>query len=214
MKLLSIQVGLPRDVTFQGKTTTTGIFKDTVKGPVQVRTLNLDGDGQADLTVHGGIDKAVYAYGFDAYPWWKGARPQDKFELGAFGENLTLDKLPEERIYIGDTYELGGAILQVAQPRYPCFKLGIKFQDQTIIKEFMRSGRPGVYFRVLKEGAIDVGDELKLVGREKALLSVRELFLLDATTQLDRARLQEILSIPTLMPSYRKKYEKLLNALP
>jgi MOSC domain-containing protein YiiM len=210
MKILSIQIGLPKEVQYHGKAVSTGIFKEQVSGPVFLRTLNLDGDGQADLTVHGGADKALYAYGYDTYPYWKALRPQDSFPFGAFGENLCIDTLPENSMYIGDTYELGDALIQVAQPRFPCQKLGIKFNDMTILKQFMKYGRPGIYFRVLKEGAIAVRDELKLIDREKTLLSVAEIFELYQQDSVDPARIQEILQVKALPAQWRRKFESWL----
>lgn len=209
MKILSLQVGLPKDVIFRGKTVTTGIFKSPVKGPLRVKKLNLEGDRQADLTLHGGIDKAIYAYSTDAYPWWRAARPQDVFEFGAFGENLCLDQMPEDQVCIGDTFEVGSAILQVSQPRFPCYKLGVKFSDPKILKTFMKSKRPGVYFRVLREGMIDLGHEMKLVGREKVLLSVLELFTMNA--KVDRTRLKEFLTIKSLPPEFLEKFQNFLD---
>lgn len=178
MQLLSIQTGLPKKVIFNGKEVETGIFKSPVQGPIKVNFLNLEGDGQADLTVHGGKDKAVYAYSFDTYDWWKKARPNDVIDYGAMGENLTFDLIQEDSIFIGDTFELGSCVLQVAQPRFPCFKLGVMYKDMGIIKTFMQYARPGVYFRVLQEGHIDAGQKLKLIDREKTLLSIKELFLM------------------------------------
>jgi len=176
MKILSIQVGKPKTIEFNGKQITTGIFKDPVSSPVMLRTFNLDGDGQADLKVHGGRDKALYAYSSDAYLEWKKLRPQDEFPSGAIGENLTIDFLPEDQIYIGDTYEVGKAIVQVTQPRFPCYKLAAKFQDNEIRKQFMKINRSGVYYRVLQEGFVGVGDEMKLLNREKSTLSIAEVF--------------------------------------
>jgi MOSC domain-containing protein YiiM len=209
MKILSIQVGLPRSVTYGGKVITTGIFKDPINGPVKLRTLNIEGDGQADLKVHGGRDKALYAYSFDAYPWWQTNRPQDSYEYGAFGENLTIDQLPENSTHLGDTFELGTAVIQVTEPRFPCFKLGIKFKDPTILKTFMKSKRSGIYFRVLKEGTIATGDSLRLVGKEQTSVSVQEIFLMDPN-KIEKERVREILSIKSLGDRWRKKFEDLL----
>lgn len=212
MKILSIQVGLPREVEFNGKVVKTGIFKDPVTGPVQVNTTNLAGDRQADLTVHGGPDKAVYAYSFDAYDWWKNERPADDFPYGAFGENLTVDHLPEDKIYIGDTYELGGTILQVAQPRFPCYKLGVKYNDLRIIKTFMKAERPGVYFRVLKEGKVEAGDTFKLVSQERVKLSVVDLssFIL-GRRELSREDAIAYLGLGTLPDLYRESLRSVVE---
>ncbi|RZA26850.1 MAG: MOSC domain-containing protein [Proteobacteria bacterium] len=177
MRLISIQVGQPKTVEFRRKPIRTGIFKEPVLGPVRVLKTHLEGDGQADLRVHGGETKAVYAYSLDAYEWWKMKRPGDRFSYGAFGENLCIDEILETETFVGDVFELGTALLQATQPREPCFKLGIKFDDQSIIKTFMESDRPGIYFRVLKEGVIEAGDELKLVERSRSNVSMYDLWL-------------------------------------
>lgn len=176
MKILSIQVGKPTTVEYQGRLVTTAIFKSEVAGPVMLRTYNLDGDGQADLKVHGGRDKALYAYSFDTYKEWRALRPQDAFESGAFGENLCMESLDEKTIYVGDTFALGAAVVQVTEPRFPCSKLVVKFKDPGILKQFLNFERPGIYFRVLQEGLIHRGDELRLLARESSLVSVWEVF--------------------------------------
>jgi MOSC domain-containing protein YiiM len=211
MKLLSIQVGVPQGVNFRGKFVSTGIFKKPVVGPVKVRKFNLEGDGQADLSVHGGLDKAVYAYSFDAYPWWQQTRPNDTFSYGAFGENLLFDHMDEEKMFVGDTYKLGTTLLQVVQPRMPCFKLGIKFNDPTILKTFMKSGRPGVYFRVIEEGVIDVGEELKVQDQEKVQLSISDLFQMTRGVAVEVADVSKYLSIKSLTEKWRKHFQSLLD---
>lgn len=195
---------------FQGNVVTTGIFKSPVEGTVHVKRLNLEGDRQADLSVHGGPDKAVYAYSLDAYPWWEKSRPQDKFPFGAFGENLSIDELSEDQIFIGDTFEVGETVLQAAQPRFPCYKLGVKFNDMSILKTFMKSGRPGVYFRVLREGGIHSGQKLKLVSREKILLSVVELFSLDRR-KIKPTQAAEYLKIKSLPPDFRAFFQSIVD---
>jgi MOSC domain-containing protein YiiM len=211
LKILSIQVGLPKTVLFRGKRIDTGIFKSPVSGPVYVRATNLDGDRQADLSVHGGSDKAVYAYSMDAYPWWRVERPQDRFDFGAFGENLSIDALPEDRLFIGDTFEVGEAVIQITQPRFPCYKLGVKFNDPAILKSFMESQRPGVYFRVLKEGAIRAGQELTLLSRESVLLSVAELFTLQHSQPIDLARVKSYLRIASLPDAYKAHFQAIVD---
>lgn len=204
MKLLSIQVGKPRTVEFHGQAVTTGIFKDPIEGAVMVRKMNIDGDGQADLSVHGGADKAVYAYSMDAMTWWRQARPQDKFNAGAFGENLSLDQLSEQDICVGDTFRLGGAVLQAAQPRFPCYKLGVKFNDPKILRTFVKSGRPGIYFRVLEEGSITAGDELVPLDREPERFSIHRLFEIVVEKDYDPFELKRLLKIAALPESMRE----------
>lgn len=211
MKIESIQIGMPKTVEFRGKQISTGIFKDRIKGPVMLKTLSLEGDGQADLRVHGGVDKALYAYPFDTYNRWRKLRPDLEFTDGAFGENLSMSSLQEDSIYIGDIYELGEAIVQVTQPRFPCYKLGVKFKESKIIKQFMEFDRPGVYFRVLKEGIIDVGDELKLVSREKVLLSVLELFHIQDFEEVNKDRIREILQVESLTEQWKADFRAMLT---
>ncbi len=204
MKIVSIQVGPITEIQNETKPVLTGIFKSLVQGPVRVKKLGLENDHQADLTVHGGIDKAVYAYSLDAYSWWKTHRPQDIYANGAFGENLSIDEIQEHEIFIGDTFNVGTAILQVSEPRFPCFKLGLKYNDASIIKRFMQSRRPGVYFRVLQEGSIQAGDELRLTHQEKVLVSILELFEMKA--DVSHERLQEMIQVTALPERWRKKF--------
>jgi MOSC domain-containing protein YiiM len=209
MKILSIQVGEPRKIVYAGKEITTAIFKSQVSGPVKLSRLNLAGDRQADLTVHGGTDKAVYAFGKDAYSWWETHRPA-VYGAGAFGENLTIDQLLEDKVCVGDTYEVGDALIQVTQPRLPCYKLEAMYADPSILKTFMKSKRPGIYFRVLREGTLDSGQSLKLVDQEPVRLSVSELFLF-SQKKPTRDRAREILSINSLNENWRRKFESLAH---
>jgi MOSC domain-containing protein YiiM len=208
VKILSIQIGKPKTFDYGGKPITTGIFKDPIPGPIMLRKLNIEGDGQADLRVHGGVDKALYAYPNDVYEIWKKTRPGDAFGFGAMGENLSVSSLPEDQIYIGDTYELGDAIVQAVQPRFPCFKLSLKFEDPTILKDFMAINRPGVYFRVLQEGMIDVGDEFKLKDREKFQFSIQELFNLMDQDEIDVSRVKQVLGLKSLNPEWRVRLQR------
>lgn len=212
MKLLSIQVGKPKTVTFRGKPVTTGIFKEPIEGSVMVRQTHLDGDGQADLRVHGGVDKSVYGYGFDTYAWWKKKRPHDEFPYGAFGENLTFDTLPEDGIFLGDTFEIGDCILQATQPRFPCFKLGVKFNDPGILKTFLDADYPGVYFRVIREGEIRAGQTLRFVDRETERVSIRALYRMINTRETSLPEIDRILSIPSLPASLKRQFERLRDA--
>ena len=157
MKLISVQVGLPREVSWEGRTVTTGIFKEPIGGPVMVRTLNLDGDEQADLSVHGGPDKAVYVYPFEHYEYWRKELPGVKLPYGMFGENLTTEGLLEKDVNVGDRFRIGEAELVVRQPRMPCYKLGLKFQRADMVKRFLTSRRSGFYFAVLREGEVQAG---------------------------------------------------------
>ena len=160
MRVMSVNVGMPREVDRRGMKILTGIFKEPVASRLAVRRLNIEGDGQADLTVHGGPDKAVYAYPSEHYGPW---REQLGRELapGMFGENLTTEGLLEDAVHIGDEFRVGTARLVVTQPRLPCFKLGIRFGDPGIVKSFVRAGKPGIYFSVLEEGEVAAGDPIE-----------------------------------------------------
>lgn len=161
MKVLSVQVGRPREVEWRGEAVNTGIFKLPVHGPVIVRYLDLDGDEQADLTVHGGRDKAVYVYPSEHYPLWRKELPELEFPYGAFGENLTVDGLLEEDVRIGDVLRIGSAEFVVTQPRQPCYKLAVRFDRADMLRRLVRTGRSGFYLRVLKEGVLAAGDAIE-----------------------------------------------------
>lgn len=163
--VLQINVSLPTIVNFNGNKIETGIFKKPVSGKVKVRRLNLEGDAQADLTVHGGPDKAVYAYPLEQYDYWKTELSNSNLEWGVFGENLTVEGFDESNVCIGDRMKIGSAMFAVTQPRMPCFKLGIRFGDPTIVKRFYKSGKWGFYLSVLEGGEIETGDEIIVADR-------------------------------------------------
>ena len=181
MKVLSVNVGLPRNVLFNGQIITTAIFKDPVNGPIILRKLNLDGDKQADLTVHGGIDKAVYSYPEEHYYYWRKQFPNMDLEWGMFGENFTTEGLLEDAVNVGDQFQIGSAKLVATQPRMPCYKLGVRFGRMDVIRKFMTSGRPGIYFKVLTEGEIKTGDKIKLIKRDKNNVTVKDIVTLYIT---------------------------------
>jgi len=201
MRILSMHVGQPRSVMAGERSVTTSIFKARAQGPLQLGSLNLEGDAQADLTVHGGLDKALYAYGLDAYAQWKESEGRS-LEPAAFGENLVLDELDENRVLVGDVFEVGTARVQATQPRLPCYKLGIRFGDPLILRRFMSRRRPGAYFRVLREGSLLEGDEFKLVQRESIHVPVLELFSLQTLLE-DPARIQQVLQLRSLPEGWR-----------
>jgi MOSC domain-containing protein YiiM len=212
MKILSVNVGLPRELTWQGKLVTTGIFKEPVKGPVMLRTLNLDGDGQADLTVHGGVSKAVYAYPSEHYAYWRTELPDVDLPWGMFGENFTIEGLREEAVYIGDRFRIGEAEVMVTEPRMPCYKLGIKFGRADIIKRFLASRRSGFYFAVDREGMVGVGNSIELIGREQQEISVADitrLYAFDKDHLKTMRRAIEIEALPENWKGYfRHQLEK------
>ena len=176
MHLISVNVAQPIEVSGTRRgTVTTAIFKRPVRGRVMIRSLNLDGDAQADLIVHGGLDKAVYAYTLDDYTFWTAELGHDLTEYGWFGENLTVDGASCDTVFVGDTFSVGEAVLQVTQPRIPCFKLEYKTGIRNFGAQFRRSGRTGFYLRVLQEGLVQAGDEVLLLSRDPRGISVRAL---------------------------------------
>ncbi len=175
MRLVSVNVGLPRDIVWRGKTVKTGIFKTPVSSRVTLRRLNLDGDQQADLAVHGGADKAVYAYPVEHYAYWRGELPGIELPFGMFGENFTIEGLLEGEAYVGDRFRIGTAELVVTQPRLPCYKLGIRFQADDMVKRFLASGRTGFYFSVAREGQVGAGDKIERITRGGNGVSIPEI---------------------------------------
>jgi MOSC domain-containing protein YiiM len=173
--ILAIHVGRPAALQFEGRPVLSAIYKQPVTAPVMVRRLNLDGDQQADLKVHGGPDKAIYCYPSEHYAAWS-AELGRALDFGFFGENLTISGLREEALRIGEVLSVGEAVLQVSQPRLPCFKLGVKFGDQRFVPRFLRSRRCGFYCRVLQEGMIEPGQSIEIVERAKSHLTIAESF--------------------------------------
>ncbi len=175
MKLISVSTGLPQEVTWHGRIVTTGIFKYPVEGRVALHKLNLDGDRQADLTVHGGEYKAVYCYPVAHYDYWRRELPGRELPTAIFGENFTTDGLHEDSVHIGDRFSIGSAEVIVTQPRLPCYKLGVRFQSDDIVKRFLASGRTGFYLAVTHEGEVGAGDEINVIDRDPNTVSVSEI---------------------------------------
>jgi MOSC domain-containing protein YiiM len=211
MKIVSVNVGLPREVTWQGKLVTTGIFKKPVSGPVMMRTLNLDGDGQADLTVHGGASKAVYAYPSEHYDYWRAELPGVDLPWGMFGENLTTEGLLEEAVYIGDKFRIGETEVMVTEPRMPCYKLGIKFGRADIIKRFLASRRTGFYFAVVREGMVGAGDAAELIGREQQEIGVADITRLYAFEKNDLKSLRRAIEVEALPENWKGYFRHQLD---
>ena len=211
MKIVSVNVGLPREVSWQGKLVTTGIFKKPVDGPVMMRTLNVDGDGQADLTVHGGASKAVYAYPSEHYGYWQTELPGVDLPWGMFGENFTTEGLLVEAVYIGDKFRIGGTEVMVTEPRMPCYKLGIKFGRADIIKRFLVSRRTGFYFAVVHEGMVGAGDAVELIGREQQKISVADITRLYAFEKDDLKSLGRAIEVEALPENWKGYFRHQLD---
>jgi len=209
MKLLSVNVGLPREVKWDGRTIRTSIFKAPVPGRVQARKLNLDGDEQSDLTVHGGVDKAVYVYPSEHYTFWQNELPNADLNWGAFGENFTTQgALDDKAVHIGDRFRIGSAEFVVTQPRMPCFKLGIRFGRADMVKRFLHSGRNGFYFAVAEEGEVAAGDSIEQIARDENGVTVGdivELYTADAARQDLLQRVSELDSLPENWRAYFRK---------
>jgi len=208
MRVVSLNVGLPREIEWRGQTVNTSIFKTPVDRRLRVTTLNLDGDQQSDLSVHGGADKAVYAYPSEHYAYWRQELPQMDLPWGVFGENLTIDGLVEENVRIGDRLRMGSAEFVVTQPRMPCFKLGIRFGRPDILKRFLRSGHTGFYFAVLREGEVGPGDSIELVAQAEEGLTVAyvvNLYTVDAENQELLRRATRSSALPESWRDYFRK---------
>ncbi|HZS54096.1 MAG TPA: MOSC domain-containing protein [Bryobacteraceae bacterium] len=196
IRVLSVNVGQPQEVFLGDKVVLTSIFKKPIEGRVAVRRHNLAGDRQADLRVHGGPYKAVYAYASEHFPYWAAELPEMELPWGAFGENLTLSGLTEETAFIGDQFRVGSAVLQITQPRMPCFKLGIRFQRSDMVKRFWRSGYAGIYFAITEEGALETGDELELVHRDAGGVSLADVVRLYKGQTDDEQLFERMLRAP------------------
>lgn len=220
MNLLSVNVGLPRMATWRGEEVSTGIFKAPVAGPVMVRTLNLDGDRQADLSVHGGAEKAVYGYPAEHYAFWR-EQLGEELPWGAFGENLTTTGLDEATLQIGDRLRIGEAELVVTQPRLPCFKLNLRFNRTDMVRRFLASRRTGFYFAVAKEGVVTAGDvgiegtarsAIVVLARDPGGVSVADITRVYAFDKADRATMRRIVAAPALAEGWRSYFAERLAA--
>jgi MOSC domain-containing protein YiiM len=215
MKLISVNVARPRLVMWNGSPVSTGIFKEPVEGRVMLRQLNLDGDRQADLTVHGGPTKAAYVYPFEHYEYWRDALPGMTLPYGMFGENFTTGGLHEAGVAIGDRFRVGEAEVMVTEPRMPCYKLGIKFGRTDILKRFLASGRTGFYFSVLSEGEVGAGDAIELVEKAEHSVTVADITRLYTRGTDDLPGLRRAIEVEALPESwkdyFRKQIERAVN---
>jgi ferredoxin-NADP reductase/MOSC domain-containing protein YiiM len=211
-RLLSINVGLPRDIVWRGMTVHTGVWKDPVQGRCRVGKLNLDGDGQGDLAGHGGEWRAVFVYQIESYRYWQEQLHRTDFVYGQFGENFTIEGLPDDGVYIGDRYRIGSALFEVTQPRVTCYRVGIRMNEPRMAAFLTSSGRPGFYFRVLEEGEVGAGDEIVKVDEGKEQMSVAEVNALLYSPQHPRDRLERALQIAALSPGWRSSFTALLSS--
>ena len=206
MKIVSVNVGLPREVSWKDRRVTTGIFKEPTESRVLMRTLNLDGDRQADLSVHGGPSKAVYAYPSEHYPYWRDELPATPLPWASFGENLSVEGMLEEKINIGDRFRIGTAEVMVTEPRMPCFKLAIRLGRDDIIKRFLQSGRTGFYFAVLQEGEVGAGDSIEPLSRDQGNVTVTDIWRLYARERDNLELLQRAVKVEALPESWREYF--------
>ena len=214
MKLASVNVGLLREVTWHGINVATGIFKEPVEGRVRLRKLNLDGDRQADLTVHGGKDKAAYCYPLAHYDYWKRELPGRELPPASFGENFTTEGLLEDSTHIGDQFSIGSAEVMVTQPRLPCYKLGIRFQSDDMVRRFLASGRTGFYFAVTREGEVGAGDEIRAIARDREAVPVSEitrLYIAKRYGDDDLSSVRRVLRVAALPGSWKEYFRDRLR---
>jgi len=215
MRIESIQVSLAKAVDYNGRKISTGIFKEPVQGPVKVQKLNIEGDQQADLTVHGGEYKAIYSYALEHYDqYWRKQPGFDQLPNGMFGENLTTSGLNESDINIGDKIRIGNVLLEATEPRLPCFKLGIKFSDPHIIKRFMNSDRFGIYYRVLEEGEFQSGDPIKFESRHPKSVKIYDIVYAYQKKGDYQKTLQQLCELDCLDPLWQEWVNKQVGILP
>lgn len=216
MKLVSVNVGLPREVTWRGEQTTTAIYKQPVGGRVALRKLNLDGDRQADLTVHGGEYKAVYCYPLEHYDYWRRELPGQELPTGAFGENFTTDGMLEDAVHLGDRFSIGSAEVFVTQPRLPCYKLGVRFQSDDMVRRFFASRRTGFYLAVAREGDVGSGDEITAIARDPNGAPVSEITRLYAQKRYgdsDVASVRRALRVAALPETWKADFRERLERM-
>jgi ferredoxin-NADP reductase/MOSC domain-containing protein YiiM len=209
--LLSVNVGMPRDVTWQGRTVHTGVWKEPVTGPRMARRLNIDGDGQGDLAGHGGEQRAVFVYQIESYQYWRDQLGRDDFTYGQFGENLTVQGLADNHVCIGDRYQIGGAVFEVTQPRVTCFRVGIRMDDPQMPALLVSHHRPGFYFRVLTEGWVEAGDEIIKVASGPEDMTVAEMDALLYLPGHPRQQLLRALRIPALSGGWKASFQAMLD---
>jgi MOSC domain-containing protein YiiM len=211
VKLISLNVARPRLALYKGATINTGIFKKPVSGRVALRTLNLDGDQQADLSVHGGLYKAAYAYPSVHYEYWRRELPDMDLQWGMFGENFTTEGLAEDELHVGDRFQIGSATVMIRQPRMPCYKLAAKFQRDDILQRFLLSGRSGFYFSVEREGEVGAGDSIDLISRDHDGVTIAEINRLFVREKYNRDLLEKAIATAALPETWREYFLPRLN---
>ena len=211
MKLISVNVGLPREITVGGKIVRTSIWKAPVQGRVHVSTLNLNGDQQSDLSVHGGVDKAVYVYPSEHYSYWRNQLPDAELPWGAFGENFTSQDILENQIRIGDRIRIGSAEFLVTQPRMPCFKLGIRFNRRDMVKRFFESQRTGLYLSVIREGEVKNGDAIEFIEKQETGVTITDIMNLYSIDSRNQELLRRATEVPALPQSWKDFFRKRLS---
>ncbi|MBW2312653.1 MAG: MOSC domain-containing protein [Deltaproteobacteria bacterium] len=210
MRVVSVNVGLPREVEWRGKQVTTGIFKTSVAGPVAVAGVQLAGDGQADPSVHGGPGKAVYGYPSEHFEFWQRAYPEVEIGPGVFGENLTLEGWLEENVHLGDRFRAGTAELVVTQPRVPCFKLGLRFGRPDVVKRFLAEDRSGIYFAIAKPGEVAAGDPFERIAEDSRRVSVADIVRIYRGELDDPDLLQRAIAVESFPEEFRQIYREKL----
>jgi MOSC domain-containing protein YiiM len=210
MKLISLNVGLPREVTVSGKTIRTSIWKNPVEGRVHVSTLNLEGDQQSDLSVHGGVDKAVYLYPTEHYSYWRTQLPGVDLPWGVFRENLTTEGIREDQVKVGDRIRIGSAEFMVRQPRMPCFKLGIRFDCRDMVKRFLASKRTGFYLAVRLEGEVARGEPIELLAKQESGVTITDVVNLYSTDSRNQGLLRRATESPALPQGWKDYFRKRL----
>ena len=216
MKLVSVNTGLPREVTWHGRSVTTAIYKQPAAGRVALRKLNLDGDRQADLSVHGGEHKAVYCYPIEHYEFWKKELPGRDLPVAIFGENFTTGGLLESSVHLGDQFSVGSAQVVVTQPRLPCYKLGVRFQSDDMVKRFLASGRTGFYLAVTREGEVGAGDEITVVARDPNAVPISEitrLYIAKRYGDDDVTSVRRALRVVALPESWKEYFRERLHKM-
>jgi len=211
MQVISTNIAQPTTIEWRGQEIQTGIYKYAVEIPVYLGKEDVENDHVLDRRYHGGIDKACYLYSADHYPFWKSRFPGQEWKWGMFGENLTISGLNESEIHIGDRFQIGEAVVQVSQPRQPCFKLGVRFGDQSVVDDFWNSPFPGVYVRVLQAGNVQKGDELYLIDRNTESLSIKQVFSVFRLDRTNYELMRKAIAEPFLAESCRRDIQKILD---